>query len=343
MDEGRSNVKKLININEKEKKNIIIKERDLSPLPNIENNNQKEITSKMSKIISIMYDDNFVLMINELSSSIKKFYKEMNQNFLEMKQVIQGHLEDTEDNSSYSDLNLDNNINNINTNNLILIFSNIQKSFSDFYLKAKIIFKKMKNYRNEKLKNINESANELQTNKILKFCLIKNNQNNINIKENNDNIDNNNKLQTNDLIIENALLKKKLLILEKHLFSKDNYNKEGDNNIISNCINNRIFITDIKLLLNILQLEKIKISSSNISDNNKNNSKNELFHRREELIKKINQEIEEIPENNFLNNINPYMANNNIILSNNNINNNNLFNIMIILNMKKKEKSYKKL
>jgi len=213
MDEGRSNVKKLININEKEKKNIIIKERDLSPLPNIENNNQKEITSKMSKIISIMYDDNFVLMINELSSSIKKFYKEMNQNFLEMKQVIQGHLEDTEDNSSYSDLNLDNNINNINTNNLILIFSNIQKSFSDFYLKAKIIFKKMKNYRNEKLKNINESANELQTNKILKFCLIKNNQNNINIKENNDNSDNNNKLQSNDLIIENALLKKKLLIL----------------------------------------------------------------------------------------------------------------------------------
>ena len=217
MDEGRNN---LIKINEKEK-NKILKERDFSPISKIENNNQKEISSKMSKILSIMYDDNFVLMINELSSSIKKFHKEMNQNFVEIKQLIQGHLEDTEDNSSSSDLNLENNINNINISNLIVIFSNIQKSFCDFYLKAKIIFKKMKTYRNEKLKNINESANELQNNKLLKLCLIRNYQNNINIKDNNDKNDNQKIIQSTDLITENALLKKKLFILENNILSKD--------------------------------------------------------------------------------------------------------------------------
>ena len=69
---------------------------------------------------------------------------------------------------------------------------------------------------------------------------------------------------------------------------------------ISSCITNKIFITDIKLLLNILQLEKL-------SSNNENN-KIDLFNRKEELTKKINKEIEEISEKNNMNNINPYIS-----------------------------------
>lgn len=172
MEEGRNNDTKFFKFKVIDK-NKVMKERDLSPISKIDNNNHKEISTKVNKIISIMYDDNFVLMINELSSSIKKFHKEIKQNFIEIKQTFQGHSEETEDNSNNSDLNIESNINNINLNNLIISFNNIQKSFYDFYAKAKIIFKKMKNYRNEKLKNINESPMDIQ-NKISKLCFIKN-------------------------------------------------------------------------------------------------------------------------------------------------------------------------
>ena len=59
MDEESNSDKKIIKLSEIEKNKI--KLRDISPLPNIENNNQKEISSKMNKILSIMYDDNFVI------------------------------------------------------------------------------------------------------------------------------------------------------------------------------------------------------------------------------------------------------------------------------------------
>ena len=309
MDEGKNNNN---NPNIKsiplDKNSIHIHERDLSPFNNLENRNQnqnqREINAKMNKFLSIMYDDNFVLMINEISSSIKKYYKEMNQNFLELKKIIQNNTNNNIDNTN---LFIIENNNSININDIINIFNNIQKSFGDFYSKAKIVFKKMKNYRNEKLKHINESANELQNNKLLKIYFSKNNEieNDINIKkekENDLNIKKKNGEVNDYNIIDNNMLKSSL----------------------ANCVMNKIFITDIKLLLNILKLEKI---SNEKNGNNKNNiltdDKNDLFNKKEDLINKINKEFDEIMDKNIFNNINPYITNNNIILSNNNINNNN--------------------
>ena len=332
MDEGYENEKqkketKEIKFKEKEKDNLK-KERSLSPITNahtdlnhieLYNNNQKEISAKMKKILSIMYDDNFVLMINELSSSIKQFHKESNQNFLDIKQNIYGQSEDNEILLNFDDLNINKDLlKNIDIKSMLKNINNIQNIFIEFYSKAKIVFKKMKIYRNEKLKSINESALELQNNKFLKLCFVKNNKN-----EKND--DKTEKINTADLISENSLLKKKVLLLEKHLLTKDSkldYNDDTNNILqesVSHCVSQKVLITDIKLLLNILQLEKLT------SFNNKNlsNNKNELFNKKEDLIKKINQEIDEISDSNILNNINPYISNNNIILSNNNINNNN--------------------
>ena len=79
MDEGYDNDEKEkretkeIKFREKEKQKLK-KERSLSPITNahtdlnhieLYNSNQKEISAKMKKILSIMYDDNFVLMINK--------------------------------------------------------------------------------------------------------------------------------------------------------------------------------------------------------------------------------------------------------------------------------------
>ena len=291
MDEEINNEKNNIKYIEIDQNNKFIKDRDLSPFPNIENNNQKEISAKMNKIINIMYDDNFVLMINELSSSIKKFHKEMNQNFIEIKQIIQGHSEETEENSNNS-FNIEYNTSNINVNNLINNFSNIQKSFCDFYSKAKIIFKKMKNYRNEKIKHINESANELQNSKFLKFCFVKS-CNNMDLKEGKNKMLLNKIYGADDINSENISLKNNLFINEKNIISNEK-NEENDcnNNVLktslSNLITNKVFINDIKLLLNILKLEKI--SNNNYSPNNNAlDNKNDLLNRKEELFKKISQ------------------------------------------------------
>ena len=256
MDEERNNNKFKFSHKEIGKK-IIFSERDSSPLSNIDNKEQKEISAKINKILSIMYDDNFVLMINELSSSIKKFHKEMNQNFLEINQIIQTHIE-VEENPNNINMNKENNSNNLRISNFINNFNNIQKSFCDFYAKAKIIFKKMKNYRNEKLKHINESTNEIQNNKFLKLCFSKND---INSKDDKDKLDINKNYQSINLNEDNVLTKNKILIFEKNDSPKDNKDNselnESNANIfkssISNCVMNKILITDIKLLLNILK------------------------------------------------------------------------------------------
>ena len=333
MDEGYDNDEKEkretkeIKFKEKEKQKLK-KERSLSPITNphtdlnhIElcNSNQKEISAKMKKILSIMYDDNFVLMINELSSSIKQFHKESNQNFLDIKQNIYGQSEDNEILLNIGDLNINKDIlKNIDIKSMLKNINNIQNIFTEFYSKAKIVFKKMKIYRNEKLKSINESALELQNNKFLKLCFVKNNK----IEKKEDKIE---KINTADLISENSFLKKKVLLLERHVLTRDNtidYNDDTNNILkesVSHCVSQKVLITDIKLLLNILQLEKLTSYNNDIGPNNKT----ELFNKKEDLIKKINQEIDEISDKNILNNINPYISNNNIILSNNNINNNN--------------------
>ena len=99
-----------------------------------ENKNSKISTSDLNLILSTVYDDEFVSLINKLSSSIKIFSKSNNKNFNKMKNLFQ-----IEYNPS---------------NEVLFTFSNIEKDFSNFYLTAKAIFKKMKIYRNDKLSSL---------------------------------------------------------------------------------------------------------------------------------------------------------------------------------------------
>ena len=118
----------------------------------------------IQNIFTTVYDDEFISFINELSLSIKSFYKSINPNFLTMKTLLNS--------PEFNELTLDNS-NNINSS-IQQTFSFIETSFTKFYQSAKIIFKKMKIYRNEKIENV-----------------IHNNQKNESPKKNNSNISNN--------------------------------------------------------------------------------------------------------------------------------------------------------
>ena len=73
-------------------------------------------------------------MINQLSTSIKNYYRANNKNFSSIKTLLKNN---EKNNQSLSDA-----------------FNKIESTFSFFYSSAKQIFKNMKIYRREKIANI---------------------------------------------------------------------------------------------------------------------------------------------------------------------------------------------
>ena len=92
----------------------------------------------LNQLLLYVYDDDFILMINELSSSILFYHKTIEKYFTNIK-ILLNKMENT----SYSTA--------IEGNT-----SNLENSFKQFYSNAKLIFLKMKEYRSVKLKNINK-------------------------------------------------------------------------------------------------------------------------------------------------------------------------------------------
>ena len=133
--------------------------------------NKIEDNKALNQLLYYVYDDEFVLMINELSTSILNYHKSINKYFSNIRILLNKMGE-----SSY--------ITAIEGN-----CSHLENSFRKFYSNAKIVFRKMKLYRNEKLKNINEntslSVSKSNENKSGLTIIINNNNNN-----NNNNISN---------------------------------------------------------------------------------------------------------------------------------------------------------
>ena len=163
----------------------------------------------IQNIFTTVYDDEFISFINELSLSIKSFYKSINPNFLTMKTLLNS--------PEFNELTLDNS-NNINSS-IQQTFSFIETSFTKFYQSAKIIFKKMKIYRNEKIENVihnnqkNESPkknNSNISNNLIYKDGINVNGTNYSMEINNNDINNNAKIKIDKLKNENSILKKKI-------------------------------------------------------------------------------------------------------------------------------------
>ena len=93
--------------------------------------------NEFAQMFNKLYDSNFLAIINDLSSQIQSFYKSSNTQFNIMKSLFTQN----ENKKQITDIQ--------NT------FNNIELSMSQFYSAAKILFKKMKLYRNEKMKSTN--------------------------------------------------------------------------------------------------------------------------------------------------------------------------------------------
>ena len=136
--------------------------------------NKIEDNKALNQLLCYVYDDEFVLMINELSSSILAYHKSINKYFSNIRILLNKMGE-----SSY--------LTAIEGN-----CSNLENSFKKFYSNAKVVFRKMKLYRNEKFKSINEntssSVSKNSENKTGLTIIINNNNNNNNNNINNEKI-----------------------------------------------------------------------------------------------------------------------------------------------------------
>ena len=153
----------------KQKKEDISSSSDTISFPN-----KIEDKKAISQLLYYVYDDDFVLMINELSTSILNYHKSINKYFSNIRILLNKMGE-----SSY--------ITAIEGN-----CSHLENSFKKFYSNAKIVFRKMKLYRNEKFKNINENSSLSVTknseNKSGLTIIINNNNNSNNNNVNNEKI-----------------------------------------------------------------------------------------------------------------------------------------------------------
>ena len=141
------------------------------------NNKDKNLNQKeLSQIFNNLYDSNFLIIINELSSQIQFFYKSSIIHY----NIINSFLSKNENKDIPNFSNIKNS------------FNNIETLFLQFYFTAKILFKKMKVYRSEKIKNIRYySLNNNHKKQTIAFNKDKKNiplLNFENIKDNNNNL-----------------------------------------------------------------------------------------------------------------------------------------------------------
>ena len=157
--------------------------------------------NELSQLFNNLYDSNFLIIINEVSTQIQSFYKSSNIQFSIIKSLLsQNEIKDLP------------NICKIQNS-----FNNIEILLMQFYSTAKVLFKKMKIYRSEKIKNIrHNSLNNMHKKQIitfnkdntkiplLNFDNLKDNNNNLNTTPNGSDsarTPNNKKLYLDDNII----------------------------------------------------------------------------------------------------------------------------------------------
>ena len=157
-----------MNENKIKKKTIVNTEEDLAiPFINLNQENKS-----LNNLLHYVYDDDFVLMINELSTSILNYHKIISKYFANIRILLNKLGE-----SPYSTA--------IGGN-----CSNLESSFKKFYSNAKVVFRKMKLYRNEKFKSISNNKDFQDLNlkndeKKNGLTIIINNNNNNNMNDNN--------------------------------------------------------------------------------------------------------------------------------------------------------------
>ena len=287
------------------KKNVVVKNNNNSILGNNLNKKQvnktgitSNLTSLNSKKINnssnsgkksnLIYDDNFISLMNELSKMINVLYKSNNTSFSTMKNIL-----DTNDNKNEKQK--------IDKKVVFNSFNKIETSFNDFYSNVKTLFQRMKNYENninnnkkEKNNNIFKSVdnnnkyndsieNDFDTRNIQRTYKINknNNTNEYNlVKINYQNIKNNKQSNRSTSLVNNNF-SPKILNYKKQRLSKNNNKK---NNISYNQNNSSIIYSqkndydnDIDNNLNLIIEENIQLKNKNILLEKKNDNLKNLI------------------------------------------------------------------
>ena len=166
-------------------KNIISKNHTPSSNISTTQRTTELIKNKAStkNILEMIYDDEFVIMINQLSTSIKNYYRSNNKNFLAIKNILKN--------------------NDINNHSLLETFNKIENAFSYFYSSAKQIFKNMKIYRREKISNIMNQNKKKSNNRNNLNATIKQRNSDMRLKQL---IKGENELSTNNILNNNKTL-----------------------------------------------------------------------------------------------------------------------------------------
>ena len=154
--------------------------------------NQNDIIDQSKKGKSILYDEEFISLINGLNDSIKDYFKVCKHNILETNSIINYYEEhnksleisindilNSEQNHNISEFfiekfkQINEYINQLKINN-----NSFKKNLDFFFEDAKIFFKKMKIKRNQKLTEINDTEFSISnySNKSLKVKEISNNK-----------------------------------------------------------------------------------------------------------------------------------------------------------------------
>ena len=249
-----------------------------SRIVNTFSNNQEKMDN------SIMNDDNFVALINGLNESIKEYYKVSHHNisetnnFISFYEQISNNIEtiineiiNTNQLNRIEEFILQINKANEIMNQLQLNSNSSQKNLELFFEDAKILFKKMKMKRKEKLSIIN---NFTENNNM-------NNSNRFNSKTNNNNFVNEN----NQFIPFNASYNKINNLL----------NKLNDFNYIINGVDKESFNNYINIQKNIkIELETLmKLIKNNLKQNSLNLDQTDKL-RSKSSSNNINREMENL-------------------------------------------------
>ena len=173
------------------------------------NNIQNIYTQKeFSQIFNKIYDSNFLVIINELSSQIQSFYKSSNTQF----NIIKSFFSNNEDKQLFE---------------IQKSFNTIEILISQFYSIAKVLFKKMKIYRNEKMKSI-YPLSSTRVHKRSQTILFDKEKNKIPLLLNLDNIKDNNNSK-NNLISTNGGCDSERSQKNKNIINIDNISDSNVN------------------------------------------------------------------------------------------------------------------
>ena len=300
----------------------------------IENNkvNSLKLSKSILESINIIYDDDFISLINKLAMVINENYKFINQTIIKLQNISNDINNQLSVKNSYT-----NELNKFNIHNKSKFWQNINSSLNHniglinfilnrFFENTQNLFKKMKLIRNQKMKNIIDFV------KTFNYSKINNNQyfsnrNDKNIKDINlkgfktlKNMHNNFLNNNNDIELKSKSNNKKI----KYYNESNSLNLNGPisektnkiinkNNSQDNIINKNSDLTKIKFN-NINSDINIKNSVNNNNNNKKNNNlyymkehdlikldklKNDLINLSSEIIKN-----EKCNKNNYINNLN---------------------------------------